>query len=369
MFNQRALSKQSSQKALLAVLLLITITPLSCGKRKAPLPPVEKVSQRATISGAQRGNTVTISWVVPQSANLSNDNTLKVSRTDIYRLTETFTTPLTLSEEEFASRSTLLASVPVSASSAGEEKFSYDDILEFAGQPARLRYAVRFVNESGQKAVFSNFLIIEPTAKVAGQPTLLSAQISQESVRISWNAPSANIDGSKPANIIGYNVYRNVDDSRFSPSVINNTPITENSFNDNFFEFDKKYRYFVRTVSLGGDGEPIESLSSEIISVNPKDTFAPTPPKAITVAAAPDNISIFFAVNPEKDIVGYRIYRSTDSNQPKADWLLLTRELLTLNTFQDKNVGSGETYYYYLVAVDKAGNVSEPSEVVSETAP
>lgn len=369
MFNQFALSKRAFQKALLALLFLIAMAALGCGKRKAPLPPVEKVSQRATISGTQKGNVVTISWIVPQSTNLLSGDILKITRTDIYRLTETSTADITLSEVEFASRSTLLASVPVKANAAGEERFSYDDVLEFAGQPARLRYAVRFVNESGQKAVFSNFLIIEPTAKAAGQPTLLSAQIFQESVRLSWNAPNANVDGSKPANIIGYNVYRIADESEFSPSVLNNVPITGISFNDNFFEFNKKYRYFVRTISLGRDGEPIESLDSEIISINPKDTFAPTPPKAITVAAAPNNISIFFAVNPEKDIAGYRIYRSTNSSQPKGDWLLLTRELLILNTFQDKNVESGKTYYYYLTAVDKAGNISEPSETVSEIAP
>ena len=39
------------------------------------------------------------------------------------------------------------------------------------------------------------------------------------------------------------------------------------------------------------------------------------------------------------------------------------------NTFQDTRVESGKTYYYYLTAVDKAGNVSGTSEVVSETVP
>jgi hypothetical protein len=105
------------------------------------------------------------------------------------------------------------------------------------------------------------------------------------------------------------------------------------------------------------------------IQVNPKDIFAPNSPAAITIAAAPNNLSLFFAVNLEKDIAGYRIFRSTNPNLPKSDWQLLTTEILKTNTFQDKNVESGKTYFYYLTAEDFAGNISQPSEVVSETAP
>jgi fibronectin type 3 domain-containing protein len=87
------------------------------------------------------------------------------------------------------------------------------------------------------------------------------------------------------------------------------------------------------------------------------------------LAATPTTISIFFATNPEKDVVGYKIYRSEDATLDKAKWTLLTPEALTTNTFQDPKVESGKTYYYYLTAIDKFGNVSEPSEVVSETVP
>ena len=47
----------------------------------------------------------------------------------------------------------------------------------------------------------------------------------------------------------------------------------------------------------------------------------------------------------------------------------MTLNLLETNTFQDIEVTSGKTYHYYLTATDKFGNVSEPSEVVSETIP
>ena len=136
-----------------------------------------------------------------------------------------------------------------------------------------------------------------------------------------------------------------------------------------FFDFGKDYYYFVRAVSVGTQAEPIESAESNVLKFKAVDTFAPSAPAAITVAAAPGAISIFFAVNPEKDVVGYNIYRSTDKDLPRDQWTALTPELLKLNTFQDTKVEPGKTYYYYLTATDKFGNVSEPSEVVSETVP
>jgi fibronectin type 3 domain-containing protein len=87
------------------------------------------------------------------------------------------------------------------------------------------------------------------------------------------------------------------------------------------------------------------------------------------VAAAPGAISIFFAVNVETDVVGYRIYRSTDRALPLPQWTQLTTDLLKTNTFQDTRVESGKVYYYFLTARDKFGNVSSPSEIVSETVP
>ena len=125
----------------------------------------------------------------------------------------------------------------------------------------------------------------------------------------------------------------------------------------------------MRTVSLGSNGIPVESTESNVFEVSPADTFPPSAPAAITIAAAPLSLSIFFAVNPERDISGYRIYRSESPTLPKAEWQLLTKELLTTNTFQDTKIEAGKTYYYYLTAIDTAGNVSDPSEVVSETAP
>ncbi len=359
--------KQYLHKVAIFSLVAVAVWGSACGKRKPPVPPKERVLQRVEIGGYQRGNQVIVSWRMP-ARNAPKGNVLNISRADIYRLAEPVDDPLQLSEEEFANRSTLIAAMEITDADFGLKTITYRDTLEFAGQAARLRYAIRFVNASGQKAAFSNALLIQPTSKVAGTPTSLSAEPSQDAIVLSWETPATNIDGSVPVSIIGYNVYRST--SEIEPAkLLNTTPIAANTFRDEFFEFQKAYFYFIRAVSIGTQAEPVESSESNILRYQVRDTFPPSSPAAITVAAAPGTISIFFAVNPEPDVVGYKIYRSTDPDLAMAEWNAITPDLLETNTFQDTKVEAGKTYYYYITATDRYGNVSEGSEVVSETVP
>lgn len=366
MLNKKTLNTRNLIKALLAFIMLTFPFNLSCGKRAVPLPPIERIQQRVEISGTQRGNLVILSWSMPVR-NAASGSILNINRVNIYRLIEPLNTPLSLTEENFATRSTLIASVPITESDFSRKLLTYADTLEFAGQDARLRYAVRFVNNSGQMAAFSNFLLIQPTSKIADSPVDLNGEVLENAIRLSWKTPQTNVDGSQPANILGYNVYATNNEKE--AKLKNSTPIGDTFFLDNFFEFGTQYLYFVRAVSLGSNGEPIESSSSNAIEVTPKDVFAPSPPSALTIAAAPNNLSVFFAVNPERDVAGYKIYRTTDPNEKKTDWILLSAEPFRTNTFQDTKVESGKIYYYFLRAVDTNGNTSEPSEVVWETAP
>lgn len=359
--------KHLTRKAPLALLALVVLSGFGCGKRGVPLPPKERVEQRADITAFQRGSQVVISWKMP-ARNASVGSVLHIASVDIFRLAEPLSSPQTISEEEFASRSVLIGSIPISDDDFGLKTISYRDNLQFAGQPVRLRYALRFVNSSGQRAAFSNFFLLEPAARVALAPTSLAASVSQDAVTLAWTAPTQNIDGTTPANIIGYNVYRS-SSPRAPGMLINPTPVGDATFSDRTFEFAKEYFYFVRAVSVGTGGEPVESLESPIVTVKPVDTFAPSPPSSITIAATPTTISLFFPPNPEADVVGYSIYRSTDPDKPMAEWEQLTRELLKTSTFVDELVESGRTYHYYITATDKFGNVSSPSEVVSETVP
>ncbi len=353
-----------------AVFLLLFIALSGCGKRRPPLPPLERVQQRTELlSGVQRGNQVILSWPAPQR-NAPDSSVQSIRRIDVYRLAEKPGAPLPLTEEEFASRSTLIGSVTYDQIKAAGQELTYTDTLELAGEPTRLRYAVRYVNAAGQRAAFSNFLKIEPAARIAQAPTLTKEDVAESGITITWQPPAANIDGSTPANLLGYNVYR-MDESQteISPTPLNTAPVAGTQYTDKDFEFGQNYRYVVRSVSLGTEGAQVESLNSNALPVSPRDIFPPSAPVVPPAVAAPGRISIFFAANPEPDVVGYNIYRSTDESLPKDRWTKLNSAPLTRTTFHDENVESGKRYYYYLTAIDKAGNVSAPSEVVSEVVP
>jgi hypothetical protein len=317
----------------------------------------------------QRGNQVILSWPAPRR-NASSGSVQSIRRIDVYRVAEEPNAPLPMTEEEFAARATLIGSVAYGEIQTASDSLTYTDKLELAGEPSRLRYAVRYVNASGQRAAFSNFLLIEPAAKIAEPPSNVRKEETETAITIRWDAPKQNIDGSTPVNLLGYNVYRVI----ASQTEIGQTPINSGLGDDRpstrteTSSLAEKYTYVVRSVSLGTLARQVESLNSNGVEAAPADIYPPSAPSGISIAPAPGRLSLFFAANPEPDIAGYLIYRSTDPNQPKP-WTLLTQALLTKTTFTDENVDPGKTYHYYVIAVDTAGNKSQPSEVVSETAP
>ncbi len=356
---------------LLAAVCVLSLAP-TCGKRRPPLPPVERIPQRTEqLSGVQRGNQVVLRWPAPLR-NAGEGSVQSIRRVDVYRVAERPNSPLPLTEEEFGARATLIGSISYQEIKQAGDSLTYTDTLELGGEPARLRYAVRYVNSSGQRAAFSNFFLMEPAAKVAEPPTIIKTdkEYSETANTITWEAPRKNTDGSSPVNLLGYNVYRtDASKAQANPNLLNVQPLTATKYEDRTFKFGDKYVYFVRSVSLGTEGKPVESLNSNTIQLAPIDTYPPAAPDRPSIGVSPGKLAIFWVANSEADLAGYYLYRSTDPNLPKDKWTKMTPALYTKTTFADENVEAGKTYYYYLVAMDRAGNVSPLSEVVSDTVP
>ena len=358
------------------LLLVLGVCALSmaptCGKRRPPLPPVERIPQRTEkLTGAQRGNQVILTWPAPLR-NAAEGSVQSIRRVDVYRVAEKPKAPLSMTEDEFAARATLIGSVTYEEIKKAAGDLTYTDTLELAGEPARLRYAVRYVNAADQSAAFSNFFLMEPAAKVAEPPTIIKTgkEYSETANTITWEAPKTNTDGSTPVNLLGYNVYRtDASQPETSKTPLNPEPVTATQYQDKKFKFGNKYVYVVRSVSLGTEGKPVESLDSNSLQLAPVDTYPPAAPTQLSVGPAPGRLSVFWLANSEPDLAGYLVYRSTDPNLPKDKWTKLTPTLSTKTTFTDENVETGKTYYYYVVAVDTAGNPSPRSEVASETVP
>jgi len=354
---------------LLLGLCVLSLAP-TCGKRRPPLPPIERVPQRTQeLSGVQRGNEVTLAWPAPLR-NAPDTSVQSIRRVDVYRVAEKLNAPLPMTEDQFEARATLIGSVPYEEIKKGGATLTYVDRLELAGEPARLRYAIRYVNSAGQRAAFSNFFLMTPAFKVAAPPSITNTEKQETANIITWEAPAGNMDGSTPVNLLGYNVYRILKSQvEIELRPLNPEPITATQFRDRNFKFGETYTYFVRTVSLGTEGKPIESLNSNMIEILQVDIYPPAAPDLTTPNPAPGRIALFWTANSEPDVVGYYLYRSTDPNLDKEKWLKLTPQPYTRTTFTDQKVETGKTYYYYVRAIDSAGNLSPPSAVVSETVP
>lgn len=353
---------------LLIGLAMLSLAP-TCGKRRPPLPPIERIPQRTeALTGVQRGNQVILSWPAPLR-NASDGSVQSIRRVDVYRVAERPTAPLPMTEEEFATRATLIGSVPFDQIRRGAAELMYVDTLQMA-ETARLRYAIRYVNAAGQRAAFSNFFLMEPAAKIAEPPTLTGHEYSESAIMINWQAPTRNVNGSTPVNLLGYNIYRSAAaEPQAEPKRLNADPVTTTQYEDKIFKFGEKYRYFVRAVSLGTEGKPVESLNSNELELSQADKYPPSAPSLAQPGVAPGRVALFWTANPEPDVAGYLLYRSTDPNLPKDKWTKLTPSVYNRTTFTDENVETGRTYYYYVIAVDASGNESPPSGVVSETIP
>src|SRR5207245_7302845 len=180
-------------------------------------------------------------------------------------------------------------------------------------------------------------------------------------------ATAIHTSASTTFTLLRYTVYHvTASQNEIGQTPINRALISTTQYQDRNFKFGEKYTYVVRAVSLGTLAQPVESLNSNSVEAAPVDVYPPSAPTGVQIGPAPGRLSVFFVANPEPDVAGYLIYRSTDANLPKP-WQLLTSALWTRTTFTDENVDRGKTYYYYVIAVDTAWHRSQPSEVVSET--
>ena len=347
----------------LSLLAFVALNGAACGKRRPPVPPggnQSGVARQNDVSLAQRGDVILIN--IPERL-LSNS--LKTRKADFFRLAEARNAPLFLSEEDFFSRSTLVGSIDLTKKNNNEVVFLRDKINPNI-QNRRLRYAIRFVNENGQRTAVSNFAFIEPSSNVAKPPSLSEIETTQNELKLRWTPPTENIDDSRPVNLVGYNVYRK---SAAGEQKINPSLLSTAAYADPNFSFNEQYQYFARSVSSGVNGVLIESENSNVVSIAPKDVFPPEAPTGLTIAAAPRRLSLFFAANNETDIAGYFVFRSENMDLPLAEWMRLNEQPLGATSYQDARVISNRKYYYYVTAVDVYGNTSEPSEIVAEIDP
>jgi len=356
------------------LILLIALASAACGKVGAPVPPVRLTQRTTQLAAIQRGSDILLTWPAPLLVS-DEKSTSYVARADIYRLTEQRDEEPVLDPEDFEEMAELIESLDRPQMEAQIKTFGrlqFTDALDLRRASdlanTRVRYAVRYANARGQTAAFSNTIALEPAPGISlppGAPSVTGE--AQDAISLSWDAPEADITGARPAPVAGYNIYRRNEKRNQPGNPLNSEPLSEPRYVDTKFQYGNDYIYVARALSQGANGL-IESADSEPLAFTPVDRFPPSVPDPVSIASANGVISLFWPSSPERDVVGYNVYRADSENAPEDGWTKLNAQPLSPVTFRDDRVVLDNRYYYRVAAVDRFDNESAPSKVVSETA-
>jgi hypothetical protein len=139
-------------------------------------------------------------------------------------------------------------------------------------------------------------------------------------------------------------------------------PIAETTYTDARITWGAARCYAVRAVETIG-ALSVESGERPPACVTLTDTFPPAAPKGLSGVASEGAIKLIWEPNGEPDLAGYLVLRAVAPAEPTAP---VTPAPVQATNFDDA-VPAGVRYVYAVVAVDKAGNTSAPSNRFEET--
>lgn len=126
-------------------------------------------------------------------------------------------------------------------------------------------------------------------------------------------------------------------------------------------EFGREACFVLRSVLVRGPAS-VESEAAGPICVTPVDTFPPPAPTGLSGLPTETRIQLLWNPVTAADLAGYLVLRGEDGAAPVP----ITTEVIPDASYTDANVRAGARYTYTVVAVDKAGNRSQPSNTVEE---
>ncbi len=348
---------------LLAPLAAIVMAAAGCAKVADPQPPEILVPAPASdLKAIQYSDQVVLTFSAP-SLNTNGSAVTTLRDIEIFRLAGSerdSTDPIP--DAELLRRAEKLATI----SSARMNEYLSGQTLVFHDPLAlkdrseiyarSFRYAVRFINRKNQTAGLSNQVLVAPVP-IPLPPAGLKSTMTEHFIGLTWTPPEANLDGSTPPRIVGYNLYRSEDPDHFPSMPLNPSPLLNPEFEDRSFQFDRKYYYVVSIVG-SRDHPYAESLPSEPLLVAAQDIFPPGPPGNLNAVLDGGRVILLWSPPPEEDVAGYYVYRKEEQDQA---WIQLQKEMSVQLSFRDATAESGKIYDYEVCAVDSHGNKSVPA--------
>ena len=218
-------------------------------------------------------------------------------------------------------------------------------------------YRIRAISARGGVSSWPEEVRIRPLLSPS-VPAGLAAQGGDGYSLVTWASVTIWADASNYDGYVGYNIYRGTEKGQFDEAPLNKEPLREPLYKDSSVVNSRTYYYMIRSVNNPAPPWK-ESLDSAIVSATPRDMTPPGRPTGLTAVPGIDRVFLTWNENKERDLAGYRVYRSTRSGR---DYERLTEALHMRTTFSDETAKGGATYYYCITAVDQSGNESARSE-------
>jgi fibronectin type 3 domain-containing protein len=120
-------------------------------------------------------------------------------------------------------------------------------------------------------------------------------------------------------------------------------------------ENEKKYIYSVRTLRRVVKTD-VEGKNSQEATATPTDMIPPGSPLGLAAIPLKNGIELNWRKNQEADLLGYYVYRRKPGER---DFVRLTENPLTKETYLDTEVELGQDYEYVVTAVDNSARKNE----------
>jgi fibronectin type 3 domain-containing protein len=223
-------------------------------------------------------------------------------------------------------------------------------------------YEVVFVDAVGRETGHRVTGSVTVTDAVPAPPTAGKVTAGDHAAAIGWQYPKYR--GDPRDFVIGFHVYR-ADGPAGAMRRLTTAPVLRDdaapfTYHDRDVRNDVAYRYQVTAVDMLG----VESAPGAAASLRATDRTPPAIPVGLAVENGNGVVRLVWRMSPETDAAGYHVERAAGLSQP---YTRLTRIPLPVDTpeWVDSAVTGGRQYFYRVIAVDAAGNASEPSNALS----
>ena len=386
---------------LVSAAIAVIVVTAACGQKGPPLPPIVRTPVPPAVNVNRRGSTIELAVTVP-TVNTDGSRPANLAGIDVYAVTNA---PPKMTDADIVKRGTKVASVAVKSPRSPNDTVEKDEPSENAeptvGEGLE-QGSTKVISESitapleesntsddgpllGPPGMtqLRTYVVVGtdrrgrplPTAKRVAVPLQLpppppppvEITYDEKKIAVTWKPVVEEDDAGEavlPSRSFGplapdvaYNVYDGTTGAR-----LNDTPVLEKRYEDTHIEWGTKRCYFVRAVQfvarLPVESDPGESACEMLV-----DTFPPAAPKGLTAVPTEGAINLIWDPNSEPDVAGYVVFRATGDEPLKQ----LTHDPIAEASYKD-TVQSGLHFTYAVSAVDKAGNISEPSNRVEESA-